>query len=48
MEDKGKFDKIFEEKLHEAITTGKVQHFLLCIDKIDNISLANLSVNGQV
>ena len=43
MKDKGKFNKIFEEKLHEAIATENVQHFLLCIDQIDNISSANLS-----
>jgi hypothetical protein len=43
MEDRSKFNKTFEEKLHEAITTENVQHFLLCIDQIDNISLANLS-----
>lgn len=43
MEDRSKFNKIFEEKLHEAIITENVQHFLLCIDQIGNISLANLS-----
>jgi hypothetical protein len=43
MEDKEKFNKIFEEKLHEAIMTENVQHFRLCIDQLDNISFADLS-----
>lgn len=42
MTDKGKFNKIFEERLNDAITTENVQHFRLCIDQRGNISMANL------
>lgn len=42
MADKDKFNKIFEERLHDAITTENVQHVRLCVDQSDNISLANL------
>lgn len=42
MTDRSKFSKVFEERLHDAISTENIQHFRLCIDQEDNISLADL------
>jgi hypothetical protein len=42
MTDKGRFNKIFEERLCDAVTTESIQHIRLCVDQKDNISLANL------
>lgn len=42
MTGKDRFNKIFEEMLNNAATTENVQHVRLCIDKNDNIYLANL------
>ena len=39
MTNKGKFNKIFEERLNNAIKTENIQHFRLCIDQKDTVFL---------